>query len=345
MGQSVINTEKHILCFGEVLLRMSPAAHWPNDTVLQTYVGGAEANVAFALGAWNVPVKYCSAMPHNFLSEKITAYLQDKKIDTSAIIHSGNRVGLYYMHAGADLKSAGVIYDRAHSSFAELKTFTTNWDEKLENVSHLHLTAISPAVSESAAEVCEELLKAARQKNITVSLDLNYREKLWQYGKQPVVIMPGLAKYCDIIMGNIWSANKMLGIELNEKINDFTKQEEYLQEAGCVSKKIMEAYPQCSLVVNTFRFNLENDAVRYFATISDKEQFVFSKERTCTGIVDKAGSGDCFMAAVLYSLYNQKSLQETVDFASAAATGKLYETGDHTNQTIRAVEQRINAHR
>lgn len=345
MGQSVINTEKRILCFGEILLRMSPTAHWPDDTVLQTYVGGAEANVAFALGAWHVPVNYCSAMPHNFLSEKIIAYLRDKKIDTSAMIHSGKRVGLYYMNAGADLKSAGVIYDRAHSSFAELKTFTIDWNEKLENVSHLHLTAISPAVSENAAEVCEELLKAAKQKNITVSLDLNYREKLWQYGKQPIVIMPGLAKYCDIIMGNIWSANKMLGIALDDNISSFTKQEEFLAEADRVSKEMMETYRQCSLVVNTFRFNLENDAVRYFATVRDREQFVFSKERNCTGILDKAGSGDCFMAAVLYALYNQKSLQESVDFASAAATGKLYETGDHTNQSIEAVERRVNEHK
>jgi len=345
MGQPVINTEKHILCFGEILLRMSPAADWPHDSVLQTYVGGAEANVAFALAAWKVPVKYCTAMPRNFLSEKITAYLQEKKIDTSAVINSGSRVGLYYLHAGADLKSAGVIYDRANASFAEMKTFTIDWEEKLKDVSHIHFTAISPAVSASAAEVCEELLIAAKQKNITVSLDLNYREKLWQYGKQPVVIMPGLARYCDVIMGNIWSANKMLGIELDQNINSFSKQEEFLTEANRVSEKIMEQYPQCSLVVNTFRFNLENDAVRYFATIRDKEQFVFSKERTCTAIVDKAGSGDCFMAAVLYSLYNSRSLQETVDFASAAATGKLYETGDHTGQTIEAVEQRVNAHR
>lgn len=322
-------------------MRMSPTKGWPTNGDLQTYIGGAEANVALALGAWNVPVKYCTAMPSNFLSEKIITYLRDKKVDTSSIINSGARIGLYYLNAGADLKSAGVIYDRTHSSFAELKLSTINWNVLLHDVSHIHLTAISPAVSQSAADVCEALLVEAKEKNITVSLDLNYREKLWQYGKQPIEVMPTLAKYCDIIMGNIWSAHKMLGIELSKNVEMFDTQEAFLEEAKSVSQTILQQYIQCTLVVNTFRFNLENDTVRYFATIAEKEKFVFSKERICTDIVDKAGSGDCFMAAVLYSLYNQKSLQKTVDFASAAATGKLYETGDHTNQTIEAVEQRI----
>ncbi|ANI88392.1 carbohydrate kinase [Arachidicoccus ginsenosidimutans] len=331
-----------VFCFGEILLRMSLSENWRHDSIIKSYVGGAEANVAFALSAWNIPVKYCSAFPENFVAEKIIAYLEEKNIDTSASIRSGNRIGLYYLQQGSDLKSAGTTYDRAHSSFAELQPNTIDWNEKLKEVSHVHLTAISPAVSQSAADVCGELLKAAKQKNITVSLDLNYREKLWKYGKEPIDVMPALANYADIIMGNIWAANKMLGIELSNNISNFSLQNDFLQEAEKSSKLIMSQFPACKTVVNTFRFNQENETVRYFATVCNKKEFVHSKEKIYDNIVDKAGTGDCFMAGVIYGLYKKKSLQQTVDFATGAAIGKLYEIGDHTNQRVEDIERRIN---
>ena len=147
-----------IFCFGEILLRLSPElqGEWLRHNRMSAFIGGAELNVATALGKWEVPVMYASAMPDNYLSKEIIADIQQKGIDTSAFHFSGSRLGIYYLPQGADLKHAGVIYDRANSSFAELKPGMINWDQVLENVSWFHFSAISPAVSEDAAAVCEE---------------------------------------------------------------------------------------------------------------------------------------------------------------------------------------------
>ncbi|MDE1191926.1 MAG: sugar kinase [Arachidicoccus sp.] len=330
-----------ILCFGEILLRMSPDKNTTDGFHINSFVGGAEANVALALAKWKVPVKYSTAMPDNFLSERIAQYLSERNIDTSGIIHSGKRVGLYYLNQGADLKSMSVIYDRENSSFAELKTFSVDWDVILDGVSHVHTTAISPAVSQSSADVCKELLQAAKEKNITVSIDLNYREKLWKYGKLPIDVMPALASYADIIMGNVWAANQMLGTGIDENIKNFSSQAEYVEEAKKVSGEIFTKYPNCKLVANTFRFNAHEDAVKYFAVVCNKTETAFSKEKIFENIVDRAGSGDCFMAGILYGYLHKFNLEQMVVLASAAATGKLYEKGDHTQQTIESIQENI----
>ncbi len=190
-----------VFCFGEILLRMSPALKrdWIHKASMLVYAGGAELNVAAALSKWNVPVKYATAMPDNYLSKEIMKELRSKNIDTSAIHLSGNRIGVYYLPQGADLKNAGVIYDRANSSFSELKPGMINWDEALKGCSWFHFSAISPALNDNVALVCKEALKTASAKGLTISVDLNYRAKLWQYGKRPPQIMPEMVKYCQVL--------------------------------------------------------------------------------------------------------------------------------------------------
>src|ERR1700759_3070005 len=170
-----------IFCFGEILMRLSPALQneWLQQNNMPVYIGGAELNVATALAKWNAPVGYCTAMPEHYLSKEIIQYLQQKNIDTTPIRFSGKRLGIYFLPHGADLKHAGVIYDRAYSSFAELQPSTIDWNNLLDGYSWFHFSAISPAVSENAAMVCVEAVKAAAQKKMTVSVDLNYRSKLW----------------------------------------------------------------------------------------------------------------------------------------------------------------------
>src|SRR3954447_22044522 len=147
-----------VFCFGEILLRLSPVlqGEWLDKHNIDAFVGGAELNVATALARWNMRVTYCSAVTHNYLSKEIIGYVQKKGIETSAFHFSGDRIGIYYLPQGADLKHAGVIYDRARSSFAELKPGMINWDKVLENVSWFHFSAISPAISDDTAVVCEE---------------------------------------------------------------------------------------------------------------------------------------------------------------------------------------------
>ena len=332
----------NVFCFGEILLRLSPELQggWLQQNRMSAFIGGAELNVATALAKWNVPIMYCSAMPDNYLSQEIIADLQQKSIDTSAFHFSGNRLGIYYLPQGADLKHAGVIYDRAYSSFADLKPGIINWDEAFKNVSWFHFSAISPAVSEDAAAVCEEALKAASAKGITISVDLNYRSRLWQYGKRPVEVMPSLVKYCDVIMGNVWAANTLLGIDVEENIHDNSSKESYLHHSLKSSQQIQQKFSKCKTVANTFRFD-HKDGIRYFTALYQNGTQCSSKEFYADTIVDKVGSGDCFMAGLIYGLYNKQSQQEIIDFATSAAYGKLFEKGDVTNQDVLTIRGRL----
>jgi 2-dehydro-3-deoxygluconokinase len=333
----------NVLSFGEILLRLSPLlqGEWLEQNNVSAYVGGAELNVAAALAKWNIPIMYCSAMPDNFLSREIINYIEQKGINTSAFYFGGERIGIYYLPQGADLKHAGVIYDRVYSSFADLRPGMIDWDEVLENVSWFHFSAISPAVSEDAADVCEEALKAASVKKITISADLNYRAKLWQFGKKPVEVMPSLVKYCDVIMGNVWSANTLLGIPVDENIHSDTSKEAYLNHSLKTSQQIQQKFPKCTSVANTFRLDYKEQGIRYFTALYQNEKQVFSPEFFADTIVDKVGSGDCFMAGLIYGLYNHHPQQKVIDFATSAAYGKLYEKGDITSQDVLMIEERL----
>lgn len=333
---------KKVLCFGELLLRISPApASDVAEQPMLLYVGGAEANVATALAGWNVPVKYCTALPDNFMSRHVLHYLEYKGIYTSSILFNGTRIGVYYLERGADLKGS-VIYDRDHSSFSGLKTGMIDWDKVLQDVSWFNFSAISPALNQNVADVCLEAVEAASKKGITISVDLNYRSRLWKYGKDPIEIMPGLVEHCDLIMGNIWSANTLLGTAIDNDIHDSASQKTYLAHAEKTAKEIIQKFPKCKAVANTFRFDSnKNDVLYYTALFKDNKLFV-SPEFSCTGVIDRSGSGDCFMAGLIYGLYNNNESQDILNYATAAAFGKLQELGDATGQdalTISKIEK------
>ncbi len=329
-----------ILSFGELLLRMSPQSQgqWIQDQSIATYVGGAELNVATALARWELPSKYFTALPDHALSHDLVQYMNDKGIDPSSIPFYGDRIGLYFLPQGGDLKSAGVIYDRAHSSFAELETGMIDWDQVLADVSWLHFTAISPALNHKVAALCLELLKAATERKITISLDLNFRAKLWKYGKSPVEIMPQLAQYCDLIMGNIWAAGKLLGMPLDEQAEVIHQKQVYLDHALSTSQAIIKAFPKVKHVANTFRFDAsQGPGIEYYATLYTAGQLHVANEIRVDDIKDKIGSGDCFMAGLIYGFYKQLHPEQIINFSATAAVGKMYETSDATNQTVAEV--------
>lgn len=332
---------KKILCFGELLLRLPPAnaGEWLRNNSMPVFVGGAELNVATALATWGLPVKYCTSLPDNIISKDIVEYLEQKNIDTSPVIYSGERIGLYYLKEGADMKSSENVFDRKYSSFSTLLTGVVDWDSILENVSWFHFSAIAPAVSESAAALCKEALQTASVKNITISVDLNHRSLLWKYGKQPIEVMPGLVQYCNVIMGNIWSANSLLGIPVDDKIHENVSREKYLQNASQTANHIFEKYPQCKWVANTFRFDGDKDMIQYYAALDTKDQQAVSPILQTNTIVDKVGSGDCFMAGLIYGILNQHTAKDIISFAAGAAFGKLQEKGDATKNSVEQINK------
>jgi len=329
-----------ILNFGELLLRISPDAegHWLQENNLPCYVGGAEANVAAALALWGLPSAYMSAVPDHDLSKQVVTYLNDLNIDTTAMQYSGERIGLYYLTQGKDLKNAGVIYDRAYSSYSALKRGMIDWNEIFKDVEWFHFSAICPAINQSVSDVCEEALQVAVSKNIKISLDLNYRAKLWKYGKAPGEVMPSLAKYCSLIMGNIWAAQNMLGIAIGPQISGESTKEEYLQQAETTSVEILRQYPNCKVVANTFRFDYRQ-GVNYYTTLYSNGQLHVSKEYLAEDIAGRIGSGDCYMAGLIYGFYRNLGDQETLDFATAAAFSKLFTKTDFTTTKIDDIQQ------
>jgi len=338
---NALHKEMKVLNFGELLLRICPDVdgQWLADNQLPFYVGGAELNVATALALWQVPSAYFSALPDNFMSEQIIGYVNKCNIDSSRMRLSGDRLGLYYLPKGKDLKNAGVVYDRANSSFASIKPNTLNWDEILHDVSWFHFSTICPALSQDAADVCLEAVKAAQERGITISIDLNYRAKLWKYGKEPIDIVPELAKYADLIMGNIWAAEKMLGIPVPPNIHEGTK-ENYINQSEITSKEIINKFPKCKHVANTFRFDYK-EGIRYYTTLYTDNQLFVSKEYLSEKILDRVGSGDCYMAGLIYGFYNQHEPQQLLEFATAAAYNKLYIPSDCTTATVQEINQTI----
>lgn len=326
-----------IFCFGELLLRMSPVlgGKWIDTNTIPVYVGGAELNAATALANWQVPVRYGTALPDNYLSQEIIEHVRSKNIDTGAIHFSGNRIGSYYLPQGADLKNAGVIYDRAYSAFWELQPGYIDWDKALEGCTWFHFSAISPALNENVAAVCKEALEAAVKKGLTISVDLNYRAKLWQYGKQPTEVMPELIAYCDVVMGNLWAAEKLAGIQspLDDSIGIAT--ETFIEAANTSVAAFKQQYRKAKQFAYTFR--LEKD---YWAYYNDGQSVATSQVYNIEQIVDKVGSGDCFMGGLIYGITHHNPAAEIVNFAASAAVGKLSEIGDASQQTIEQVKAR-----
>ena len=333
--ESIITGNKAILSFGELLLRICPDAdgQWLQENSLPFYVGGAELNVATALALWEAPSEYFTALPDNELSQQVLNYLNEKKINTSPVNLSGNRIGLYFLTQGKDLKHNALVYDRAHSSFADLKPGMIDWDSILNDVSWFHFSAICPAINQNVADLCEEVLSIASKKGITISVDLNYRAKLWQYGKKPEEIMTRLMPYCDLVMGNVWAADTMLGIPADPEIHQTGLKDVYKAEALKTSEEIMRRYPKCKVVANTFRFDA-NDTIKYYTTLYNKSELITSHEYTANHIIDKVGSGDCFMAGLIYGFYKNWPENETLEFATAAAFEKLFVKSDATNKTV-----------
>ncbi|MFT4203903.1 MAG: sugar kinase [Chitinophagaceae bacterium] len=333
-----------VLSFGEMLLRIGLDAdgEWISSNTFNFYIGGAELNVATALALWDVPSAYMSAIPDNSMCHEIVQELERQKIDMAKMVFDGERLGLYYLTKGKDLKNAGVIYDRANSSFATLDRRKINWDKVFEDISWFHFSAICPALNQNVADICLDAVKAAAAKGIFISLDLNYRAKLWKYGKTPKEIMPALAAYCNLIMGNIWAANQMLGMRIEEfflKPNAYSK-EHLLHQAIHTSEEIISTFDKCTIVANTFRFD-QGNGIHYYSSLYSNKALKVSHTWEKETILNRVGSGDCFMAGLIYGYYNELSEEETLEFATAAAVDKLDIIGDATTSTVEQIKNKI----
>jgi 2-dehydro-3-deoxygluconokinase len=318
-----------VVTFGEIMLRLSP----PNfNRFIQTrsfdiIFGGGEANVAVSLANYGIPVEFITKLPKNEIADSCIQYLRQFGVITNNIVRGGNRIGIYFLEMGSSVRSSKIIYDRAHSAIAEANFEDFDWNRIFEDVSWFHLTGITPAISQNLANICLEAVKIAKEKNVMVSCDLNYRSKLWKYGKEPKEIMPNLVKYCDIAIGNEEDAEKVLGIKALD--TDITSGKLEVANYRYVVEKIMKEYPNLKKIAITLRGSISASNNTWSAILYDGRKMYIGPQYNIEPIIDRVGGGDSFMGGLIYGLITYKEdLQTALNFAVAASCLKHTIFGD-----------------
>ncbi len=306
-------------------------------TAFEASYGGGEANVAVSLANFGKEVKYITRLPDNDLGHSALMALRKLGVDTSGVIFGGERLGIYFLETGAVSRGSKVIYDRARSSISEIKTGVIDWDRIFSDTSWFHWTGITPAISESAAAVSLEAVNAANRKGITVSVDLNYRNKLWKWGRTAEEVMPELVSCCDIILGNEEDAEKIFGIH-PEGI-DIISGEIGGREYESVGRQLMDKFPKVQKVIITLRGSLNANHNTWSGVLWDGNRLFQAPEYNITHIVDRVGGGDSFMGGLIYGLDTYKDDQKALNFAVAASCLKHTIKGDFNMVTVSEVEK------
>ncbi len=309
---------KKYITFGEIMLRLKPP-NWERffqSPLLEATFGGGEANVAVGLARFGLNVAYVSVIPNNPIGDACIRELRRQGVDTSLIVREGNRLGIYFLEAGANQRPSKVIYDRSHSAIAKASSGDINWDKVFDGVSWFHITGITPAISLSASELSLEAVKKAREKGITVSCDLNFRKKLWKYGKSAPEVMGELIKYVDIALGNEEDCQKSLGVKLDIDIESGKLQVKRYKE---LTDKILSLYPNVQKIAITLRESYSANYNGWSAVLNNRREFLISKKYEIHNIVDRVGGGDTFAAGLIYGFNNLHSDREALEFAVAAS--------------------------
>jgi 2-dehydro-3-deoxygluconokinase len=333
---------KKVVTFGEIMLRLSPAENLRFSQVnnFDVIYGGGESNVAVSLANYGVPVEFVTRLPKNDLGECALMEMRKRGVGTKHIAFGGDRLGIYFLETGAVSRGSKVVYDRAHSAIAEIESGMINWDSVFDGVEWFHWTGITPAISQGAADVCLEAVKAASAKGITISTDLNYRAKLWNYGGDREAIMTELTSYCDVILGNEEDAEKHFGI--HPEGLDVHKHGHEVKAASfkSVCEQMMNKFPRAKKVITTLRGSISASHNTWAGVLYDGKKMYETRQYQITHIVDRVGGGDSFMGGLIYGLLNYpENDQNALDFAVAASCLKHTIKGDANLVTVEEVEK------
>lgn len=315
----------YIVSIGEIMLRLSSLS---NERLLQTAklnatVGGAEANVCVSLARFGLKSRYVTALPDNAIGRKIEEILLANRVDTSCILWEGNRVGLYFLDMGCDNRQSSIIYDREHSSISEVDYKKFNWNKIFEDAKYFHITGITPGISEKALNLIVYAVSEAKKRNIKISCDINYRSKLWKYGKHISDVMPNIVENVNILFANEYDAINILGINSNLDINKYIEDKDYIELMTSLSKKY-----NIDTIITTKREVINVSHNRYSAKLLHNFKLYKSREYDIKNIVDRVGTGDAFVSGILAGFYLFNDIQETLNFATASATIKHTIYGD-----------------
>lgn len=307
-----------IVCLGELLLRLNPPGHqrFAQTQSFDVNFAGSEANVSCALAQWNIPARFITSLPNNEIGKLALRSLKKFDVDTSLCLLNGDRIGILYLEMGTGSRASKVLYDRKHTGMTNLRGSTIDWQAVLRDATWFHWSGITPALSSGTADVVWHGLRAAKALNITVSCDLNYRSALWDWGKHPGEVMPELVKHCDVVLGD-GDANALY---FGTPTGDY----------GRVAQETMKLFPNLQYVALTARNAHHASHQGYQGFLYDGATMFASREHDIHQVEDRIGTGDAFMAGLIYGLMQDEvDKQYAVDFAAASAALKHTVYGDY----------------
>lgn len=324
-----------VVTFGEIMLRLSPHNYLrftQADDFEATY-GGGEANVAVSLVNYGLDARFVTKVPEHLIGQCAINDLRKYGVDTNYIARGGERLGIYYLEKGASQRASQVIYDRAHSSISTASQEDFDWEEIFKDVDWFHFTGITPALNDNVANICLVAVKAAKKLGVSVSCDLNYRNKLWSKEKANQV-MSKLMPYVDLIIANEEDAYDTFGIQAGETdvTSGVLEHDSYVD----VARQLHEQFG-CKYIAITLRESISASVNNWAGMLYTEGKSYFSEKYTLN-IVDRVGGGDSFGGGLIYSLLSRKDPQSAIEFAVAASALKHTIQGDYNRVSVKEVE-------
>ena len=331
-----------VVTFGEIMLKLSPLGYqrFGQSDLFHTEYSGAEANVAISLAHFNIPVSYVSKVPDQEIGTAAINAIRHYGVETDKVKRGEGRLGVYFSEKGASQRPSKVIYDRRNSVFAESSLSDYDWNQIFEGAEWFHFTGITPALSDSLAEICLEACKKAKEKGLTVSCDLNYRSKLWTREKASSVMM-GLSPYIDVCISNESDISDIFGIKAANSDDDYDTVDDIAYSV--VAQQLSDKFG-IETVAITLRQSISASDNVWSAILYDCGKTYYGKKYPIH-IVDRIGGGDSFSAGLIYGFINKKGSQDILDFAVAASCLKHSIEGDFNRVSVDEVEALVNGHK
>lgn len=326
-----------VITFGEVMLRLAPLGYrrFVQSNTLEVTFGGAEANVAVSLANYGIDAAFVTKLPSHEIGDAAINSLRKYGVDTSPIVRGGDKVGLYYCEKGASQRPSKGIYDRAHSAIAEAKKEDFDWEKIFAGATWFHVTGITPALSETVAEITLEAVKAAKRLGLTVSTDLNYRKKLWSK-EQASKTMSELCQYVDVCIANEEDAADVFNIRAKD--SDISSGKLSLSGYEDVCHQLADRFGFKKVAI-TLRESLSASDNNWSATLYDAtEDRFYTSRKYALRIVDRVGGGDSFGGGLIAAILKGYSSQDAIELAVAASALKHSIEGDYNLVSWNEVE-------
>ena len=329
---------KKVVTFGEIMLRLAPNGYYRffQDDQMQATFGGGEANVAVSLANFGLDSVYITKLPSHAIGQAAVNSLRYFGVDTSKIVRGGDRVGIYFLEKGASQRGSVCIYDRAHSAISEAKTTDFDWNAIFDGADWFHFTGITPALGGELVEICEEACKAAKERGVKISCDLNYRGKLWTRAEAREA-MTKLCQYVDVCISNEEDAKDVFGIEAEgtDIYGGKLNHEGYKSVAKQLADKF--GFEKVAITLRSSISASDND---WAGMLYDSATGASNLSKSyALHIVDRVGGGDSFGAGLIYSLLTGKDDKATIEFAVAASALKHSIEGDFNRVSVSEVEK------